>query len=127
MTDKRKSWIYEVPLSETHALRNSLNNPEMSISDLKAIIQKFNLPIAAGVVKLWLLELNPPVMGWEGWEDAKAIYPSVGADQERDMTSAVISVLGRLSGVQIFVLDALVGFLRRYVSTYVREGKRADE
>lgn len=85
----------------------------MPISDLVEIVKKFNLPVAAGTVKLWLLELNPPLLGWEGWEDAKAIYPSVGADQERDMTSAVISVLGRLAGVQLYVLDALVGHMRK--------------
>ena len=40
------------------------------------IIKKFNVPVVAGVVKLYLLELNPPVVGWEGWEDAKAVYPA---------------------------------------------------
>lgn len=85
----------------------------MPLDDLVSVVKQFNLPIAAGTIKLWLLELNPPVLGWEGWEDAKAIYPSVGADQERDMTSAVTSVLGRLGGIQIFVLDALVGYLRQ--------------
>lgn len=113
MIEKRKAWIYEVPLPETHALRSSLNNPNVPKSDLVEVIKTFNMPIAAGTVKLWLLELNPPVLGWEGWEDAKAIYPTVGADQERDMTSAVISVLGRLPGVQLYVLDALIGYLKK--------------
>ena len=36
---------------------------------------------------------------------------SVGADQERDMTSAVTSVLGRLPSVQLYVLDAVVRHL----------------
>ena len=36
----------------------------------------------------------------------------VGADQERDMTSAVMSVLGRLPGAQLFVLDAIVKHLK---------------
>jgi hypothetical protein len=41
-----------------------------------AVIKKFNLPVVAGTVKLFLLELNPPVLGWEAWEDAKAVYPA---------------------------------------------------
>ena len=57
-------------------LRNAINNPALTVSDMNAIVKKFNAPVTAGTVKLWLLELNPPVMGWEGWEDAKAIYPS---------------------------------------------------
>jgi hypothetical protein len=40
------------------------------------VIKQFNVPIVAGTVKLFLLELNPPVLGWEGWEDAKAVYPA---------------------------------------------------
>jgi hypothetical protein len=74
--EKRRSWIYEVPLHETHAARNVTNNPALSVEDVKRIAMKFNAPIIAGTIKLWLLELNPPVLGWEGWEDAKAVYPS---------------------------------------------------
>ncbi|KAK6908958.1 hypothetical protein I203_102965 [Kwoniella mangroviensis CBS 8507] len=113
--ERRRSWIYEVPLNETHMLRNAINNPQIPVEDLITIIKKFNLPIAAGAVKLYLLELNPPVLGWEGWEDAKAVYPAIGADQERDMTSAVSSVLGRLPGSQLYVLDAVIKHFRDLV------------
>jgi hypothetical protein len=37
---------------------------------------------------------------------------TVGADQERDMTSAVTSVLGRLPGAQLYTLDAVVKHLK---------------
>lgn len=57
-------------------LRNAINNPALSSDDVATIIKKFNVPIVAGTVKLYLLELNPPVLGWEGWEDAKAVYPN---------------------------------------------------
>jgi hypothetical protein len=65
-----------VPLHETHALRSAINNPALSVDDVRSIASKFNAPITAGTIKLWLLELNPPVLGWEGWEDAKAVYPA---------------------------------------------------
>ncbi|OCF37050.1 GTPase activating protein [Kwoniella heveanensis BCC8398] len=115
--ERRKSWIYEVPLNETHMLRNAINNPQIPVDDMVTIIKKFNLPIAAGIVKLYLLELNPPVLGWEGWEDAKAVYPAVGADQERDMTSAVTSVLGRLPGSQLYALDAVIKHFRELIDS----------
>ncbi|WWC93065.1 uncharacterized protein L201_008030 [Kwoniella dendrophila CBS 6074] len=115
--ERRRSWIYEVPLNETHMLRNAINNPQIPLDDLVNIVKKFNLPIAAGTVKLYLLELNPPVLGWEGWEDAKAVYPAIGADQERDMTSAVTSVLGRLPGSQLYVLDAVIKHFKDLIDT----------
>jgi hypothetical protein len=108
--ERRKTWIYEVPLVETHALRSNINSAQLTIDDMVTIAKRFNTPIIAATTKLWLLELNPPVLGWEGWEDAKAIYPSVGADQERDMTSAVVSVLDRLPASQLFSLNTIVKF-----------------
>jgi hypothetical protein len=74
--EQRRSWIYEVPLHETHALRNSINASRASLEEMGDIVDKFNVPVIAGVVKLYLLELNPPVLGWEGWEDARGVYPS---------------------------------------------------
>ncbi|KAK8849456.1 hypothetical protein IAR55_004789 [Kwoniella newhampshirensis] len=123
--ERRKAWIYEVPLTETHMLRNAINNPHISIEDVISIVKKFNVPVAAGAVKLYLLELNPPVLGWEGWEDAKAVYPAVGADQERDMTSAVTSVLGRLPGSQLFALDAVIKHFRDLIDS--TKSAEADE
>lgn len=65
-----------MPLHETHALRNAINSPSTSVEDMIGVIKQFNVPIVAGTVKLFLLELNPPVLGWEGWEDSKAVYPA---------------------------------------------------
>lgn len=98
-------------------LRNAINNPKIPVDDLISIVKKFNAPVTAGTIKLYLLELNPPVMGWEGWEDAKAVYPAVGADQDVDMTSAVASVLGRLPGSHIFALDAVIKHFRTLIDT----------
>jgi len=126
--DRRKAWLYEVPLNEVHVLRNSINDVRLTREQITEIVKRFNVPVAAGAVKLWLLELNPPVMGWEGWEDAKGIYPAstlistrdrkrayavVGADLKRDVSSAVTSVLNRLPGAYLFVLDAVVKHFRQ--------------
>jgi hypothetical protein len=80
IADRRKAWLYEVPLNEVHVLRNSINDVRLTREQITEIVKRFNVPVAAGAVKLWLLELNPPVMGWEGWEDAKGIYPASKLD-----------------------------------------------
>lgn len=74
--DRRKSWLYEVPLVETHVLRTSINDVRLTSEQIAEIAKRFNAPVIAGAIKLWLLELSPPVMGWEGWEDAKGVYPA---------------------------------------------------
>lgn len=65
-----------MPLHETHVLRNSINDVRLTGEQITEIAKRFNAPVIAGAVKLWLLELHPPVMGWEGWEDAKGVYPA---------------------------------------------------
>lgn len=74
--ERRRSWIYEVPLHEVHALRSSVNSARASAEEVASVAKRFNVPTIASTVKLYLLELDPPVTGWEGWEDAKAVYPS---------------------------------------------------
>lgn len=110
--ERRRSWIYEVPLEEVHMLRAAVNSPVLTVEEVATIAKKFNAPIVASTVKLWLLELNPPVVGWEGWEDAKAVYPSVGADLERDTSSAISSVLARLPGSQLYTLNAIIKYFK---------------
>lgn len=76
VVDRRRAWIYEVPLTDIHPLRHAINDSRLTTRDIINTVKKANVPIVAGTVKLYLLELNPPVLGWEGWEDAKAIYPA---------------------------------------------------
>lgn len=42
-----------------------------------------------------------------------ALMVAVGADLERDASNAVTSVLSRLPGSHLFVLDAVVGHFRK--------------
>lgn len=110
--ERRRSWIYEVPLEELHMLRAAVNSPMLTAEEVATIGKKFNAPIVCGTIKLWLLELNPPVVGWEGWEDAKAVYPSIGADLERDTSSAISSVLARLPASQLYTLNTIIKYFK---------------
>jgi hypothetical protein len=41
-----------------------------------SILEKYDTPILAGTLKLWLLELDPPLALWEGWDEIRKLYPS---------------------------------------------------
>ena len=75
-SERRKAWIYEVPLTAVHHLRESLNAvpPEQPIP--ADIMTNYDPPVLASAVKLWLLELDPPIALWEGWEDLRRLYPN---------------------------------------------------
>lgn len=76
VAEKRKSWIYEVPLPAVHHLRENLNavDPEKPIP--VDLLDKYDAPVIAGAIKLWILELDPPIALWEGWEDIRKLYPT---------------------------------------------------
>jgi len=43
---------------------------------------KYDAPVQASAVKLWLLELDAPIALWEGWEDLRRLYPDVGSAEK---------------------------------------------
>lgn len=51
---RRAIWLHDVPLAATHHLRQALNT---SVGDPRAILEKYEIPIVASVLKLYLLEL----------------------------------------------------------------------
>jgi hypothetical protein len=75
-TEKRKAWIYDVPLASVHHLRESLNGVDPDQPIPKELLAKYDAPVIAGVVKLWVLELDPPLTLWEGWDEIRKLYPS---------------------------------------------------
>ena len=75
-SEKRKAWIYEVPLSSVHHLRENLNTVAPGQAFPAELISKYDAPVIASTIKLWALELDPPLATWEGWDDFRRIYPS---------------------------------------------------
>jgi hypothetical protein len=51
---RRAIWLHNPPLAITHQLRNILNNSKV---DYREVLPKFEIPIVASVLKLYLLEL----------------------------------------------------------------------
>lgn len=51
---RRNIWLVEVPLAATHHLRNEINN---GAAVPREVLEKYEVPIVASVLKLYLLEL----------------------------------------------------------------------
>jgi hypothetical protein len=126
ITEKRKSWIYEVPLPAVHHLREALNAvpPDQPIP--AELLTKYDAPVIAGAIKLWALELDPPLALWEGWEDFRRLYPTVGSttakmdgeDTEEQRIRDLGAALQKLPRVHLHVLDAIVNHLKTSVFSF---------
>ncbi len=41
------------------------------------IVTKYDAPMLGSAVKQWLLESDPLITAWEGWEDLRRYIPTV--------------------------------------------------
>ncbi|KDQ61776.1 hypothetical protein JAAARDRAFT_123616 [Jaapia argillacea MUCL 33604] len=127
--EKRKTWIYEVPLAAVHHLRESINGIPPTQTLPAELFEKHDAPILASTVKLWMLELDPPLGLWEGWDDIRKIYPTVGQsvngeaseEQKEQRIQELGSALQKLPRVHLFVLDAVVSHLRNLIDNTTTE------
>ncbi|TNY23812.1 hypothetical protein DMC30DRAFT_413929 [Rhodotorula diobovata] len=118
--ERRKAWLYEVPLGAQHALRSILNNPStvaLPPSDLAALLAPFDLPVLCATVKLWLLELEVPVVTYAAYDELRALYPRRTAGEGEVEAGKVAEVVGKLPKVHFEVLHALVDHLSRLISS----------
>lgn len=65
-----------MPLPAVHHLRESINSLPPDAPIPTELLEKYDPPVIASTIKLWLLELDPPLGGWEGWDDFRKIYPN---------------------------------------------------
>ncbi|KAG6328564.1 hypothetical protein ID866_10525, partial [Astraeus odoratus] len=122
--EKRKAWIYDVPLPVLHHLRESLNAVPPNQPFSQEMLAKYDVPVLAGCVKLWALELDPPLALWEGWDEIRKLYPTVGAaakangeESEQRHIQDLQAALQRLPKVHIFVLNAIISHLCSLIET----------
>jgi len=120
--ERRKAWIYDVPLSAVHHLREAINTLPPDAALPSDLLVKYDAPVIASTFKLWMLELDPPLGLWEGWDDVRKLYPSVGAvagaevpEQQRveDLQVALL----KLPKVHLLVLDAIIEHLKHLIDT----------
>ncbi|KAI1796635.1 hypothetical protein LXA43DRAFT_1071262 [Ganoderma leucocontextum] len=114
--EKRKTWIYEVPLPAVHHLRETLNAvpPEEDIPH--DLLQKYDAPVLASGVKLWALELDPPLCMYEGWDELRKVYPT-------DVQAALL----KLPKIHLLVLDALIKHLKGLIKSTSESETESNE
>ncbi|KAH2760287.1 hypothetical protein KXV52_004882 [Aspergillus fumigatus] len=110
---RRAIWLYDVPLAATHHLRNALNN---SKADYNEILQKYDIPIVASVLKLYLLELPDSLVSSQVYEIVKTIYSTTAHETTEDGRIKVLqSTLGQLRLNNIATLDAIMTHFTRLI------------
>lgn len=139
LIEKRKAWIYEVPLSAVHHLRETLNAVDSEQPIPTDFLTNYDAPVLASTIKLWLLELDPPLALWDGWDEFKKLYPTgqstslpcrcppftrdylVGSKANSNTTTEfseqqhiqeLSATLQKLPRVHLYVLDALVSHFK---------------
>lgn len=65
-----------MPLNGVHHLREVLNSIPEGQEVPEEALEKYDAPVFASAVKLWLLELEPPLGLYDAWDEFRKIYPS---------------------------------------------------
>ncbi|KAL2857836.1 hypothetical protein BJY01DRAFT_115959 [Aspergillus pseudoustus] len=108
---RRAIWLYDVPLGVTHRLRQTLNNEKGDYFD---ILQKFEIPVIASVLKLYLLELPDSLVSSQVYEIVKTIYSTTANETTEEGRIKVLqSTLGQLRLNNIATLDAIMTHFTR--------------
>lgn len=110
---RRGIWVVDVPLAATHHLRSQINNGKPIQMEL---LDKYEIPIVAAVLKLYLLELPDSLVSSHVYEIVKTIYTSTaqsGSEQAR--ISVIQSTLGQLRLANIATLDAIITHFSRLI------------
>lgn len=102
-----------------HHLREAINAVPAEQPIPVELVAKYDAPVIASAVKLWILELDPPLALYEGWEDLRKLYPTVGSagktegeKSEEEHIQNLGAALQRLPRVHLYVLDVIVKHLK---------------
>lgn len=110
---RRSIWLVDVPLAATHHLRNQINTGKPVPPQL---LEKYEVPIVASVLKLYLLELPDSLVSSHVYEIIKTIYTSTAQNASESAKIQVIqSTLGQLRLANIATLDALITHFTRLI------------
>jgi RhoGAP domain len=84
--EKRRAWIYEVPLRSIHTLRFALiaalraQRPEQEI--LSHLLARADPPVLAALVKTWAMELEETLVPQSCWDTVWSIYRAAAAQED---------------------------------------------
>ncbi|KAF2684758.1 hypothetical protein K458DRAFT_477477 [Lentithecium fluviatile CBS 122367] len=110
---RRGIWLVDVPLAQTHNLRAAINTGKTFPHD---VFDKYDIPIVASVLKLYLLELPDSLVSSHVYEIIKTIYSTTAAESSEETRISVIqSTLGQLRLANIATLDAICTHFTRLI------------
>ncbi|KAL3478213.1 hypothetical protein BJX99DRAFT_224821 [Aspergillus californicus] len=108
---RRAIWLFDVPLGATHHLRQALNTTKGDYFD---VLQKYEIPVIASVLKLYLLELPDSLVSSQVYEIVKTIYSTTANETTEEGRIKVLqSTLGQLRLNNIATLDAIMTHFTR--------------
>jgi hypothetical protein len=111
---RRSIWLVDVPLAATHHLRTILNIGKDTVS--QDTLDRYEIPIVASVLKLYLLELPDSLVSAHVYEIIKTIYTSTAPNTSESARISVIqSTLGQLRLANIATLDAITTHFTRLI------------
>ncbi|KAK2755479.1 hypothetical protein FQN54_006416 [Arachnomyces sp. PD_36] len=110
---RRAIWLHDVPLSSTHHLRNALNNGRAAPRE---VMERYEIPVVASVLKLYLLELPDSLVSSQVYEIIKTIYTTTASEtNEASRIKVLQSTLGQLRLNNIATLDAITTHFTRLI------------
>ncbi|KAJ9148283.1 Rho-GTPase-activating protein 8 [Pleurostoma richardsiae] len=110
---RRGVWLVDVPLSETHKLRNKINNGKPFSQD---VLSEFDIPTVASVLKLYLLELPDSLVSSHVYEILRTVYTTPTVDPSDSARIPVLSqTLSQLRLTNIATLDACMNHFTRLI------------
>ncbi|KAI9841459.1 MAG: hypothetical protein M1837_000677 [Sclerophora amabilis] len=110
---RRSIWLIDVPLAATHHLRNAINNAK---AIPREILERYEVPIVASVLKLYLLELPDSLVSSQVYEIIKTIYSTQASESDEATRISVIqNTLGQLRLANIATLDAITTHFTRLI------------
>ncbi|EFW14435.1 hypothetical protein D8B26_008288 [Coccidioides posadasii str. Silveira] len=109
---RRAIWLHEVPLATTHHLRNVLNNGQPVMPET---LDRYEIPVVASVLKLYLLELPDSLVSSQVYEIVRTIYTTTSDASEEGRVKVLQNTLGQLRLNNIATLDAVITHFTRLI------------
>ncbi|KAI4089190.1 MAG: hypothetical protein LQ344_005570 [Seirophora lacunosa] len=110
---RRGIWLVDVPLAATHHLRNSINTGK---AIPREILERYEVPIVASALKLYLLELPDSLVSSQVYEIIKTIYSTSDSSTSPEARISVLqNTLGQLRLANIATLDAITTHFTRLI------------
>ncbi|KAI4244492.1 MAG: hypothetical protein L6R40_002959 [Gallowayella cf. fulva] len=110
---RRGIWLVDVPLAATHHLRNTINTGK---AIPREVLERYEIPIVASVLKLYLLELPDSLVSSQVYEIIKTIYSTPDSSTSAEARISVLqNTLGQLRLANIATLDAITTHFTRLI------------